>query len=127
MATQANITVNDGKATPLAHTFEGSSSGPNASWRNGTGEFSSYGLLFDERLVVSVDEKPDGLSSVVLTLTVPNRDTVTGEQFHQKWQVKLLTEPRNTIAHRKDGRTMLRNLLDNAQIIDAFDKLFKPS
>jgi len=136
MAQIANIVLNDGKATPVAHTFTPQKiEGETAFWEN-----SAPGVpLGFEGLQVTV-KRPKTLSGngqvyrvtakvMLPTLEVTSPATGTGIQpgptlAYTTWgEVTLVLPARGTAVDRKDLRTLMIGLLQNAIFVDAADNL----
>lgn len=135
MSAIAPITINDGAATPLAHTYNPVSSAPIALFRDTVASLPLVG-----QCTIAVSEKLDsgsGLNKVRVVLNVPVVETigtvgangyVAGPKvaFSVKANVDFILPSRSTMQNRKDLRVMLTNLLANAQIVDTIDNLAPP-
>lgn len=132
MSAIAAITINDGAATPVAHTFNPVVSSPNAIWRE---NINGLALIGQGSVKCSViPDKGNGLNKVRLTMDLPALEVVTGQNssgysaapkvaYSDKVNVDFILPSRGTGQQRKDLRTLLINLLANAQIIDAIENL----
>lgn len=134
MAAIAAIVVNDGKATPIAHTFT-----PTAI-KNGTDAMfnerlpSGVALAFpDLSIMVRPADGYNGINRVTVSLKVPQMEILSGSDagytpapkvaYFDAVKVEFLLPGRSTSANRKDIRSMIINALANAIVIDAIDNL----
>lgn len=133
MAAISTIVINDGKATPVAHTFNPVQSAPDAVYREG---LSSLPLIGQG--VIDLRTRTQGeLNRVKVTLKLPVLETATGANaqgytaapkvaYHSTANVEFILPSRGTAEQRKDLRVMLANLLLNAQLVDNVDNLNIP-
>lgn len=137
MATIANLVVNDGASTPIAHTYSGVSTKP-ALWR----EISASSLSLAGQPTISLNVREgagaSGLSKVRLVVDLP-AEAVIGSvaadgyraapkvDYTTRVAVDFFLPNRSTVLQRRDVRARLINSLLNQQIIDAVDFLVPPS
>lgn len=127
MAVMAAITVADGAATPVNHTFNPVDDNP-PEWVD-----SDAAILYkhqQKRLVVDIKRAkgPAGINRVVVSLNLPTGGdgvTVPANENSRFAVAKLefLLPAKGTKQERKDLRTLVKNLLADAQIIDVIDEL----
>jgi len=136
MSAISAITVNDGKASPQAHTYTPWKTDP-ASYREAVGGVAQIG---QGRLTVTgkVTDKTAGMNRVTLKLELPVLETAAangsfngyiagpGVAYTVTANVDLILPNRSSEAERKDLRTLLSNVLLNVNISDAIDKLQLP-
>lgn len=127
MATRANIVVNDGAATPVAHTFNpmGKPSGSDyeiyVERASGKPEFQS-----EIRIKTQQPSKSGQPYKVFATMIQPKIVNVNGVDTldrQSRLDLTFTTSSRSITQDRKDLRVMLRNLLENAQVIAVIDNL----
>lgn len=135
MATIADIAIQDGQATPLTHTYKPVESGPHALWRTANG---SLPLIGQEKISLDVSTtKQTGMNVVKMVVDLPALETATGANssgftaapqlaYSNRVRLEFMLPPRGTASQRTDLRVLLRNLLANAQIVDAIDNLNPP-
>lgn len=141
MAAIGNIVVNDGEATPVAHTFEPAKTTADfAFW-----EDRDAGIYIGNKKVTVQLTRPQGNGNVgnrnlkllikleIPRLEVTSNSTVTGIAPAPTVAYRLVGEmmftipERSTAQERKNLRTMMHLMLSgNAQIADAIDKLSVP-
>lgn len=137
MAQIANIVINDGKASPLAHTFSPSNivGGTLAILHERLASGLAIGY---PHISVSVKtaEGFDGVNRVSVALRVPQMEVLSGNSngyvqapkvaYSDTVKVEFLLPGRSTAANRKDLRVMLTNLLANAIVVDSIENLAPP-
>lgn len=135
----ANIVVNDGKATPVAHTFEpATASADRATWED---RFATQYIGYN-KLVMNLT-RPKGPSKVAnrniyldLRLETPVLET-TGTNdagltpaptvaYRPMAEVRFTLPDRSLESERKDLRVMLTNCFGNSQVIAAIEKFSLP-
>jgi hypothetical protein len=141
MASRANISLNDGQATPVAHTFS-----PNSGDGNVPGvsvisyEDRSSGISVGFPTVSIATRKPSKtLRNTKLTLTVKvptlevvSNSTVSGiapaptVAYDVVAKVDFVLPERSALAARKDLLAYVRNLLANAVVTSAVQDLEAP-
>lgn len=136
MAAIAPITLNDGKATPVAHLFNPKSTIPSALYkRDGVAGLATVGW---EQL--KIDVKPasnTGVNKVTVELAIPVMEIPAGGTSSGytappgvahvlRGKIELFMHNRSTDADRKDLRVLLANALLNAQVIGAIEGLEQP-
>lgn len=132
MTAIAAITINDGAATPVAHTFYPVSSSPDASYRE---NISGLALVGQGTIKAAIkQDNGNGLNKVRLTIDLPALEVVSGVNslgysaapkvaYSDKVNVDFILPSRGTGQQRKDLRVLLTNLLANAQVIDMIENL----
>jgi len=135
MSAIAPIVINDGQATPVAHTFNPVKSGPVSQFRENISSLALIGQgTIDTKVVL---DSGNGLNKVTLTLTLPALEVSTGSNtqgytaapkvgYTNKVSMTFFLPTRGTAAQRTDLRTMARNLLANPQLIDVVDNVLIP-
>jgi hypothetical protein len=133
MSAIAPIVINDGQATPVAHTFNPVRSSPDAFYREALSTINILG-----QGTVSMRLSSDGtLNRVKMSLALPSLETATGANsqgytaapkvaYTNTVNFEFILPSRGTAAQRKDLRVLASNLLLNAQIIDALENLNIP-
>lgn len=131
MSAIAAITVADGKGTPVNHVYQPIESGKQSLYRT---QDSALPLLGQEVVKVSIKTVNPQVKSVVVSLDLPALESATGANssgytaapkvaYTNRVTCTFMLPDRGTAAQRTDLRTLLKNLLANAQIIDAIDNL----
>lgn len=131
MSAIAAITIADGKATPENHTFNPIESGVASMYRTGV---STLPLIGQEVIRVTQKKVNPQVQSVVVALDLPALETATGENsegytaapkvaYVNRCTLTFMLPVRGTAAQRTDLRTLVKNLLANAQVVDAIDNL----
>lgn len=136
MAAIANIVINDGQATPVAHTFYPQASDPDAVYRE---SLSGIALIGNGTLkaTVKLSAAAEGLNRVRLVLALPALETVTAQNsagytaapkvaYTNTVSMDFILPNRGTAAQRKDLRVLASNLLLNAQVVDIIENLNRP-
>lgn len=118
------IVVNDGKTTPVAHTFSPvTTDGYVATLKERSGlpiEFSSLGIS------VRPPVKGSEVYKTRLTLAVPHTVTVDGRasvDYTETVTIDILTNERSSTQDRKDIRVLAANLLLNATVVTVVENL----
>lgn len=133
MSAIANIVINDGKATPVAHTFTPVQSSPFAMYR----ESLSTLPLIGNGIVELRSTAQGDLNKMKIVLSLPVLETQTGANaqgytaapkvaYTNKVNMEFFLPARGTGDQRKDLRVLASNLLLNAQIVDAIDNVNVP-
>lgn len=135
MAQIANIVVADGATTPVNHTFVPISSRPSAMYRE---QIASLALVGQGVVDISNNSAANAsLQRVRVKLALPALETISGENaagytaspkvaYTNTVMVEFIMPARGTVQQRKDLRTLVMNLMANAQVIDAVDNLSNP-
>lgn len=124
MAAFANITINDGAATPVAHTF-----GPNtlvglvASYADRSGGISvGYPTI---QITSQVPVKNSRLYKTRIRVTLPVLETVNAstwngitpaptKAYDMTGIIEFIAPERSTLQNRKDIRAFIKNLMADA-------------
>lgn len=136
MAQIASITINDGQSTPVAHAFNPVISIPPTYRRNGV---AGQAVIAQERLLIQtvMAKTVNGVNRVQLELVVPVTEQASGGTasgyvappaiaHEMRVKVEFFFHQRSDKQGRKDLRTLLTNLLNNAQVVSATDDLEQP-
>ncbi len=131
----AAITINDGQATPVAHTFNPVESGLPMYQENGNTTIPAIGY---PEIATSLRKATadNGVNKAMITLKVPVLETVSGSTvggyapgpkvaYFLQFKGEVLLPARSTGSQRKDLRVMFANLLTNAQVVALVDSLEK--
>lgn len=132
MAAIAPITIDDGQATPVAHTYNPISSDPAHFRENGD---SSVPAVGEPEVWLSLKRSTQGsaINRAKITLRIPSLEVpgtaASGYEaapavaYFQQASVEFLLPERTTGDQRKNLRVLLTNLLSNAQITALVDSL----
>lgn len=136
MSAIAAIVINDGQATPVAHTFNPVTAAPDQFYREAQ---SGLALVGQGRITVTekLGQSAEGISKVRIKLELPALETITAQNaqgytaaprvaYTTTMVVDCFLPNRGTAAQRKDLRVLMANLLANAQIIDLIENLNTP-
>jgi hypothetical protein len=136
MSAIAAITINDGQATPVAHTFNPIQTDPASYRENGS---ASTPVIGQPAIDINIKQASgsDAVNRAKVSLRFPVLETVSGESYagyvaapkvayFLQANVEFLLPNRSTLAQRKDLRVLLMNALANAQIVSVVDSLEKP-
>lgn len=136
MSAIAAIVINDGQATPVAHTFNPVTAAPDQFYRESQ---SGLALIGQGRITISekLSTTADGLSKVRVKLELPALETITAQNsqgytaapkvgYTNTVSVDFFLPNRGTAAQRKDLRVLIGNLLANAQVVDLIENLNTP-
>ena len=131
MSAIAAITIADGKATPVNHVYNPILSGLTSQYRTADGSLPLVG-----QEVISIRQKVVNpqVQSVTVALDLPALETATGANssgytaspkvaYTNRVTCTFMLPNRGTAAQRTDLRTLLKNLLSNAQVVDFIDNL----
>lgn len=136
MSQIAPIAVADATSpTPVTHTFNPVSSGPVALYRESLTAIPLVGQGIME--LVNRSGSDAALQRVRVKMMLPALEQVTGQNaagytaapkvaYTNSVIIDFLLPNRGTVQQRKDLRTMLKNSLDNAQVVDMIDNLNVP-
>lgn len=136
MSAIAPIIINDGQATPVAHTFNPTEAVPPTYRENGNSAVPAIGQA-EIMASLRMAQGGNGINKAVITLKVPVLETISGSTvggmtpapevaYYMTFKGEVLLPNRSTGAQRKDLRVLMKNLLDNAQIISLIDTLERP-
>lgn len=135
MSAIAPIVINDGAATPVAHTFNPFQSVPQANYRENQTGLALVGQ--GSIAIISSTDLGNGLSKVRVVLSLPALETITAQNaqgytaapkvaYTNKCDATFILPNRGTAGQRKDLRVLFGNLLANAQVIDVIENLAQP-
>ena len=123
MASFADITLADGSATPVAHTFKvKTSSGRVATWED---RVSGIPVSYNKLIVETKDNET--VRRVKLSLAVPTLEAVSGTNqagftpaatvaYVHRVNVEFMLPQRGIAANRKDILAYVKNALSNATL-----------
>lgn len=129
MPAMANISINDGKATPIAHVFavETSQNGTSpATWYNRIATTIANGWESLSCLVRRSPKGSNGANLVEYVIELPTVELVAGVNTitrTQKVKISFYLSPLGLTAERKDLRTLAYNLLGNSTVQASIDDL----
>ena len=136
MSAVANIAIQDGEAAPVTHTYAPKASMPNPLYREDT---SNVPLAGQGRIVVisKASKTSDGMNRVRLQLVLPVMEAITNQNsagytaalkvaYEVTANVDFILPMRSTVQNRKNVRTLVKNLLADAQVIDLVVNLAVP-
>lgn len=135
MSQIASITINDGKATPVAHTFNPTQSVPPTYNENGV---ANQPVIGESTVTINLKRgNGDAVNRARITLRIPVLETTSGGTYSgyeappkvayfNQITVEALLPNRSTPDQRKDLRVMMANALMDAQVVSAIDQLEKP-
>lgn len=132
MSQIANISIADGKATPVVHVFGPVTSAPEAMYRESLLGLPLVGQGTLSSMLKSAANAP--IQRIRVKLNLPALETATGQNasgytaapkiaYSNEVVVDFLLSSRGTPDQRKDLRVMLSNLLKDAQFVDLIDNL----
>lgn len=139
MASAANIVINDGAATPVAHTltpigkdekgvlwFEQTTPAP-------VNPLGAKRIGYRQTRVLDAQKQLTGRSKLILTLSSPTLETMGNNSagitppptvaYVEEVRIEMTLPERSTMQERKDARVLAMNLLANAQVVSANDSL----
>lgn len=133
MSQIAQIAIQDGKTTPVTHTFNPISSSPSAYYRESV---ASLALVGQGTLDLRMREE-SSVIRVNCVMSLPALESASGANsagytagpkvaYSHTVKVEFLLPKRGDAAQRKDLRVMLQNLLANTQVIDLVENLAVP-
>lgn len=124
MPAMANITVNDGKATPVAHVFTPRSVDKGlAVWKeNGVTPLDSWVLTHSLKEPSSREQPYRARVSITVPHTALNANGVKEIGYKELGAVEFTTSQQCTEAEAKDIRMLIANALTNAVLGAALDK-----
>lgn len=131
MSAIAAITIADGKATPVNHVFNPIESGMASMYRTSD---STLPLIGQEIARVVQKKVNPQVQSVTVALDLPALETATDANasgytaapkvgYVNRVTMTFMLPIRGTAAQRTDLRVLAKNLLANAQVVDAIDNL----
>lgn len=138
MAAIAPIVINDGQATPVAHTYNPIQTGELATYkRNGD---TSVPVVGFESILLSLKEangSSEAVNRAKFTLRIPVLETPSGGAssgyvappkvaYFLMAQLEFILPNRSTAAQRKDLRVLCANALANSQVVALIEQLERP-
>lgn len=128
MSAIANISIADGATTPVTHVFSPIQSNPFAKWVD-TDAAKPY-LASQYSMIARVvrQDSTKGLTRVKLGLVLPTMGTgvslpASEVDYSHQANVEFICPNRGVKQERKDTRTLVKNLLSDAQVVDMIDEL----
>jgi len=128
MSQIANMTVADGATTPVNHVFTPVQSTPSAVWKDTDAAKTYVAGQYQITAVRRGSDSPKGLTRYRLALVLPTMGNgvalpASEVDYSHQVVVEFICPNRGVKQERKDLRTLLKNLLADAQIIDMVDEL----
>lgn len=128
MSAIANIVIADGATTPVNHTFVPVQSSPIAKWKDTDAAKAYTAAQFQISLLTKPSDSAKGLSRVRIAVVLPTMGTgvalpASEVDYSHQVTVEFVLPNRGLKQERKDIRTLLKNLLADAQIVDVVDDL----
>jgi hypothetical protein len=136
MSAIANLVINDGATTPVAHTLNPITSGTNSFYRDTVTNVPIHGQI--GLRLMSKSDNGSGLNKVKLIIDVPSLEVITGTSTQSGYQaapkvaysnkviVDFILPSRGTLQNRKDVLALLKNALANIQIEESVTILAPP-
>lgn len=127
MAVMANMTVADGATTPVSHVFSPVSDSP-AEWLDTDAAKAYKHLQYRVFAIRKPANGPNGVNRLKLVLNLPTGGdgvSLPANEVSRSHNatVEFLMPAKGIKQERKDLRTLTRNLLADAQVIDLIDEL----
>lgn len=128
MSAIANIAIADGAATPVTHTLAPVQSTPEAIWQDTDAAKAYTAAQYRIKSVTKRSTSTKGLTRVRVVLELPTMGTgvalpASEVDYTHTAIVEMICPNRGLKQERKDMRSLLKNLLADAQIIDLVDEL----
>lgn len=135
----ANVVINDGAATPVAHTFTPLGKDEKGviwfeqSTPTPANPLGAKRLGYKQDRVMDDQKRLTGASRVTVTLAVPTLEVLgngaTGitppptKAYEEKARLEFALSERSTLQERKDTRILLSNFIAHAMMVSAVDNL----
>lgn len=135
----ANVVINDGAATPVAHTFTPlGRDEKSVYWFEQTtpapaNPLGAKRIGYRQERVYDNQRRLTGESRVILTLSLPTLEVVGNSStgitppptlsYIEKARMEFVLPERSTTQERKDTRVLAANLLAHAMVVSAIDSL----
>lgn len=139
MPAVANVVINDGAGTPVAHTFTPLGKDENGVyWFEQTtpapaNPLGAKRLGYKQNRVTDAKKQLTGESRVVITIALPTLEVLGNSStgitppptlsYQEKARFEFVLAERSTTQERKDTRVLMWNWLNHAMIIAAVDTL----
>lgn len=128
MSQIANIAIADGAATPVTHTLVPVSSSPEAQWIDSDAAKAYTAAQYRLKSITKRTSSTRGLTRVRCVLELPTMGngvalSASEVDYTHTAIVEFLCPNRGLKQERKDMRTLLKNALSDAQLIDVIDEL----
>jgi hypothetical protein len=134
-----NVVINDGAATPVAHTFTPlGKDEKGVYWLEQTtpapaNPLGAKRIGYKQERVYDNQKRLTGESRVVLSLSVPTLEVLGNSStgitppptlaYIEKARLEFVLPERSTTQERKDTRALAMNLLANTMVVTAVDSL----
>jgi hypothetical protein len=136
MSAQANITINDGQATPVAHTF--SARGADMKMALWTDVSGGIGIGMGKiSLSYAQGAKSADAFKTEMRITIPTLETISGSDggytpspkvaYNSFAKVEIVCPNRSTLQERKNILAYVKNALANAVISDTVQDFNPPN
>lgn len=127
MSAIANMTIADGASTPVNHTFVPVASTP-PSWEDSDAAKTYKAAQYRITQVTKRSSSTKGLTRVKFTVELPTMGNgvslpASEVDYTHTFIGELICPNRGLKQERKDTRTIVKNLLADAQFIDIIDEL----
>lgn len=128
MSAIANITINDGAATPVAHVFIPVQTTPSAIWRDSAAAKPYRISQFQLTAVRKEGAGAKGLTRVRMALSLPTMGDGTSlpaseVDYSHQVTIDFIMPNRGLEQERKNIRVLLANALVDAQVVSMIDAL----
>lgn len=134
MSQIADISIADGKATPVTHVFKPVQSGLESKYKRVGVAGQSAAAVETIVATAKLASTANGVNKIELDLAIPVSEVVSGSSGQgytpapaiahiPRAKVTFFVHQRSTADERKDLRILLSNLLKDAQVIDLVDNL----
>jgi hypothetical protein len=136
MSAIANIVINDGAATPVAHTLNPITSGLNAFFRDSIATLPIAGQI--SLRILSKPDSGSGLNKVKVVVDVPVLEVITGTSTQSGYQAppkmaysckavcEFILPSRGTMQNRTDLLALLKSALSNALVEESITVMSPP-
>lgn len=128
MSAIATITIADGAATPVNHAFVPVQTAPQPVWQDTDAAKAYKASQYRFSAVRKATDSTKGLTRVRLALVLPTMGTgvalpASEVDYSHQVTVEFIMPNRGLKQERKDIRTLIKNALADAQVIDMIDEL----
>lgn len=128
MSAIANISIADGATSPVTHVFTPITSTPNALWRDSDATKPYVASQYSVLAIRKASSSTKGLTRVRLSIGLPTMGSgvalATSEvDYSHQCVIEFMMPNRGLKQERKDLRTLVKNLLADAAVIDMIDEL----
>lgn len=128
MSAIANIAIADGAATPVTHTFVPLQTSPDAVWMDSDSAKAFTAAQYSIRNSIKRGNSSKGVDRVKFAVTLPTMGTgvslpASEVDYTDTCIIEFILPKRGIKQGRKDLRTLVKNLLGDAQVVDIIDEL----